>query len=323
MTPEISVIVPVYRVEAYLGECLESIAAQTFQNFELILVDDGSDDGSGMMCDAYAQHHPNTRVLHQSNQGLSEARNQGVQIARGEYVVFIDSDDYVSPDHLQYLLELMKNCDADVAVAEVVKFTDGKIPLPPAAVPMQQCLTPEEALRRICYAKMGIFACCKMYRRALVEKHPYPQGALYEDTATTYKLVGDARAVAYGNKPIYFWRQREDSITHVQITPRHLVGITAAKEQLSYMQSRYPQVVPAARARCVMKIVDLSYRLVMGTMDRQLFEQVRAELKPFLKPVLADPKAGRSLKIRALALSWGYLPYRAICKAYATVKKSN
>lgn len=320
MTPKVSVIVPVYKVESYLPECLASLDRQTFRDFELILVDDGSPDSCGAMCDDYAAGHPNTRVLHQANAGLSEARNQGAKIARGEYITFIDSDDYVSEDYLQYLLNLIEQYDADVSAAKVFSFEDGQIPSPEQSEPAEQRMSPSEALKQICYGAMGIFACGKMYRADLVKKHPYPMGQLYEDTATTYKIVGDANAVAYGNRYIYYWRQRRGSITHAAITEKHLFGITAAKEQLAYMEKNYPEAVPAARARCVMKIVDLSYRLVMGKKDPELFARVRLEVKPYIKPLLADPKAGISLKIRALALYLGYFPYFLISKGYAAVK---
>lgn len=320
MAPKISVIIPVYKVETYLSECLESIERQTFQDFELILVDDGSPDGCGAMCDAYASNHPNTRVIHQANMGLSGARNHGAKAARGEYIVFVDSDDYVSSDHLEYLLYLIEKYQADVSVAKVVTFTDGQIPSKMQTEQADCVMSPAEALKQICYGAMGIFACGKMYRSGLVRKFPYPEGQLYEDTATTYKIVGAAGRIAYGSRNIYYWRQHKDSITHSMITEKHLFGITAAKEQLAYMEKHYEEAVPAARARCVMKMVDLSYRLVMGAKDRVLFERVRAEIKPFLRPFLADPEASGALKLRALALYLGYIPYLLISKGYAAIK---
>ena len=320
MEPKISVIIPVYKVEAYLSECLESIEKQTCQDFELILVDDGSPDTCGAMCDSYARNHPNTKVIHQVNAGLSEARNKGAREACGEYIVFIDSDDYVSSDHLEYLLYLIEKYQADVSVAKVVTFTDGQIPSQTQTEQTDCVMDPADALKQICYGAMGIFACGKMYRSDLVKKYPYPAGQLYEDTATTYKIIGDAERVAYGNYNIYFWRQRKGSITHAEITQKHFFGITAAKEQLTYMEEHYPEVVPAARARCVMKIVDLSYRLVLGKKDKRLFECIRSEVKPFIRPLLTDHEVGISLKLRALALFFGYIPYLLVSKGYAFVK---
>lgn len=319
--PKISVIVPVYKVENYLSACLDSISRQTLEDFELILVDDGSPDSCGAICDAYAANHPNTKVIHQENMGLSEARNQGVRFSSGEYIAFIDSDDYVTPDYLEYLFFLVQKYDADVSMAKEILFWDGQEPAVLEKEPVDQVMTPSEALNKICYNKLGIYAWGKLYKRHLVEKYPYPTGQIYEDTATTYKLVGDANAFAVGTRVIYYWRQRQGSITHDAIAERHLYGITAAKEQLQYMKNRYPEVVPAARARCGMKIIDLAYRLIMGKKDRVLFERIRNEAKSIYQDILRDSKAGLSLKVRILTLRLGYIPYLLLSKVYFLIKK--
>ena len=320
--PKVSVIIPIYNVEEYLPACLDSVSKQTFRDFELVLVDDGSPDSCGAMCDAYAAEHANTKVLHQQNMGLSEARNQGVKIATGEYVTFIDSDDYVTPDYIEYLVYLCEKYEADVSVARKVTFWDGEKAVIPEKEDTDCRLSVPEALSRICYGTVDIYAWGKLYKRHLVERYPYPKGQLYEDTATTYKLVGDANALACGTKVVYCWRQRQGSITHAAITERHYFGIVAAKEQIAYMERNYPEAVPAARARCVMKIVDTSYRLVMGKMDREIFDRVRRDVKPLLKGALKDPKVGGSLKMRSTALVCGHVPYRLLSIFYTVFKGS-
>lgn len=320
--PKISVIIPVYRVEEYLEECLQSVANQTFQDFELILVDDGSPDTCGEMCDAFARDHAHTRVIHQENMGLSGARNHGVKVAEGEYITFIDSDDCVVPEYLEYLMHLVEKFGADVSVARKTTFWDDEQVNIVNKEPREEKLSVPDALKRICYNEMDICAWGKLYKRELVERYPYPVGQLYEDTATTYKIVGDANAVAYGNRILYCWRQRYGSITHAEVTERHYFGITAAKEQLAYMEKNYPEVVPAAKARCAMKIVDTAYRLVMGKMDRALFFRIRNDIKPICADVIKDRRVGSSIKLRALALRLGYLPYWCISKFYTIFKGS-
>lgn len=320
--PKISVIIPVYKVEEYLDACLKSVERQTFQDFELILVDDGSPDRCGEICDRYADTHANTRVIHQKNMGLSEARNQGVQASVGEYVVFIDSDDYVSDDYLEYLYELVQTHKTEVAMGRRVKFWDNETPKIPARQVEDRIRTASEALIDMCYNKIDICAWGKIYRRNLMEKYPYPAGQLYEDTATTYKIFGAVDRVACGSRIIYYWRQRRDSITHASITERHFFGITAAKEQVAYMHENYPEAVPAARARCAMKIVDLAYRLAMGKMDKALFEKIRGEMRPLCAHLLNDKKAGISLKVRSVALCWGFLPFKALSVVYTALQKA-
>lgn len=320
--PKISVIVPVFKVEQYLPECLDSISNQTYQDFELILVDDGSPDSCGAMCDDYARNHQNTKVIHQKNAGLSEARNHGVKAASGEYVTFIDSDDVVSPDYLEYLMMLNEKYGTDVSIGNVQKFWDDKLTKTIPLAENDRKVPVSQALTEICYGKISIYACGKLYRRELVEKYPYPAGKLYEDTATTHKIIGEVDEISHGTRVIYYWRQRSGSITHDEITEHHLWGIAAAKEQTTYMQKNYPEVVPAAQARCVMKIIDLSYRLVVGKTDKVLFDRIRTELKPLFMPLLKNKKAGVSLKVRATALYLGYIPYYIICKLYHAVKKN-
>lgn len=319
--PKVSIVIPVYGVEAYLPMCLQSVSRQTFRDFELILVDDGSPDSCGEMCDRYASEHPNTIVIHQENMGLSEARNQGVKASSGEYVAFIDSDDSVTDDYIEYLLYLIEKYGTDVSVAGTHKFWNDKVGEISDSDVTDSLVPASEALSRICYGKMSITAWGKLYKRHLVEKYPYPKGQLYEDTATTYKIVGDTSAVAYGTKKIYCWRQRAGSITHDGINEKHLIGIVGAKEQIEYMEKNYPTAVPAAKARCAMKIIDLAFRLVMGKeKNMELFGRIRNEAVLVYKDVLRDPKAGLSLKVRIFALRLGYIPYLLLSKLYYIVK---
>lgn len=318
--PKISVIIPVYNVESYLPACLDSVDGQSFRDFELILVDDGSTDRSGTLCDEYAAEHPNTRVIHQQNAGLSEARNQGVAASSGEYIAFIDSDDYVAPDCLEYLLSLIEKYGVEISVARVQKFWGETCECLPVKPPEEKLYDAAEALHLLCSGKLGIFACAKLYKRRLVEQFPYPSGRLYEDTATTHKLVGAAEAVAYGTKVVYFWRQRRGSITHDEISEKHFCGIEAAKEQLAYMQRNYPTAAPAAQGLLARKIIDLSYRLVMGKKDLSLFRRMRKELRPVLLPVLKNRKIAPAVKIRAFAVWLGWWPCRLLSLVYTRVK---
>ena len=128
--PVISVIVPVYKVERYLHECVHSLLAQTFSDIEVILVDDGSPDGCGAICDAYAKSDSRVCVIHQKNGGLSCARNTGIAHARGEYLCFVDSDDYVAPDYCETLYAMLKDSDCDFSVCGVCRFQDGVQPNP-------------------------------------------------------------------------------------------------------------------------------------------------------------------------------------------------
>ena len=319
--PKVSVIIPVYKVEKYLDECLKSMDKQTYKDFELILVDDGSPDSCGEVCEEYAKNHENTKVIHQENAGLSQARNNGVKVASGDYIIFVDSDDYVTDDYIDYLVNLAEKYDADVAIGESVQFTDNSNPIISEKTEFDNLCDSAQALSKICYNEYPICAWGKIYKRSLVEKYPYPAGALYEDLATTYKIVGDSEKIAYGNKVIYYWRQRSGSITHEVITERHLYGITATKNMLEYIKENYPSAIPAAQVRCANKIIDTAYRVVMGNKDREMFENIRVEIKPFVKPILSNKKASPTVKLRTITLSWGYSFFKAVSVLYSKIKR--
>ena len=318
---KVSVIVPVYKVEKYLPACLDSLSRQTYENFELILVDDGSPDSCGEMCEEYAKSHPNTRVIHQENAGLSVARNNAVKVAAGEYITFVDSDDYVSDDYVEYLVSLAEKYDADMTIGNSVKFNDGDIPKIVLEQIADNCHTPAEALSKMCYGEYPIFACGKLYKRTLSEKYPYPAGALYEDLATTYKIAGNSQKIAYGSKAIYYWRQRTGSITHEDISERHLYGITATKNMLEYITANYPTAIPAAQVRCVNKIIDIAYRIVMGNKNKDMFMRTHKAIIPFVKPILKNKHSSITVKLRTVCLSLGYIPFLIVSKIYSKVKK--
>ena len=185
--PKISVIVPVYKVEAYLQECVDSILAQTFEDFELILVDDGSPDNCGAICDAYAGKDSRVKVIHQENQGLSGARNTGIEASKGEFLTFVDSDDMVSPQYLEVLINLF--CDnTDVAVCGFKSFLDGtEYPIGRSAREMVRVYSPKESLIELYNGNtlIPVNACAKLIRRSLLGDLRFPVGKLHEDQAFT------------------------------------------------------------------------------------------------------------------------------------------
>ena len=322
MNPKVSLIIPVYKVEKYLPRCLESVAAQTYDNFETILVDDGSPDHCGKMCDEYAATHENVIVIHQENGGLSAARNSGVRAATGEYITFVDSDDYISNDYIKYLMELIQTFGADVSASGLCAFYGERYNGGVGDYSHDGCLTKIQALQAICYASpFGVSACAKMYPRNLIENNPYPEGKIHEDLATTYEILSNCQRVAYGTKKIYFYFQRLDSLMHEKLELSHLYGLEAAKQQLSFMQENYPEVVPAARFRCAFKILEYIPRIIDGTeQSRERYVFLRNEMKPYLCSVLYDSRASKTVKMRCIALMMGYVVTRIVFGIHTRLK---
>ena len=320
--PFVSVIVPVYKVEKYIRKCIDSILAQTYQNYELILVDDGSPDDCGKICDEYAEKYSFISVIHQQNQGLSGARNHGVLESRGDYITFIDSDDFVTEDYLDYLVGLVQSFHADISAGSHVYQYENKEIKQPREETERGFLEPADALTRMNYAKgVGLTAWAKLYKRELVEANPYPIGKYYEDLATTYKIVGSSTGVAYGNKQIYYWQQRPDSIMHSRFDERQLAGLEATKNQLQYIEKHYPAAVPAAKYRCAAKAVELTDILFTSGGDRSVFRKLKAFMNEHAAEVLKDDHAKASIKIRIHAMRLGYYPAKIAFAIHRFLKK--
>lgn len=318
-SPMVSVIIPVYNVEKYLSKCLYTIENQTYKNYEVVLVDDGSTDNSGDMCDQYCYTHDNAKVIHQVNQGLSAARNAGVKIAKGELVTFIDSDDYVSLDYIEYLVRLIVKYNADISVAQELKTFEDI-----ASVPINRnkkndcCFKPGEALIEMCYTRRfkGV-AWCKMYKKSLVEKYPFPVGKLYEDIATVHKMIGDSSRIACGDEIIYFYRQGNTSIMRSDFNKKQLDGMRAAENQLQYMKKNYPEAVNAAKYKCAARINNYMFMLFSPTRyNKRVFYYLQKEMKKYSSTVLRDRNVRVDFKVRMISILMGYnsmrLTYRLV-----------
>ena len=225
----ISVIVPVYKVEPYLHQCVDSILAQTFTDFELILVDDGSPDNCGRICDEYAKQDDRVRVIHQENGGLSAARNAGIDAAKGEYITFIDSDDVVTYNYIEVLYENMLNNNADVTVCSIHEFTDDSEIETCFNVKNILKLTGKEACLSI-YRHSGylwVSAYAKLYRKALFNGIYFPVGYIHEDQATIPKVLYGADNVVIIDCIAYWYRLRQGSIMRDGFDVRQFHAIEA------------------------------------------------------------------------------------------------
>ena len=210
----ISIVVPVYNVEKYIEECLLSILNQTYVDFELILVDDGSSDASGLLCDKYKMLDARVQVIHKLNGGLSEARNVGTKIAKGQYVTFIDGDDIVSSNYLSTLVELIQKYKAEMAVTGIKKFYDGNVPVEEKRNCVSNCYSGEEALINVLYQNyMDTSACALLIPLKVAQSNEFPIGKYHEDDYTTYKYYLSVNKIGVSKTKQYFYRRRRGSIT--------------------------------------------------------------------------------------------------------------
>lgn len=227
----ISVIVPVYKVERYIHRCVDSILIQTFSDFELILVDDGSPDNCGAICDAYAAKDNRIHVIHQENGGLSAARNAGIDwvfsSSESQWILFVDSDDWIHPDMLSTLLEAAVTNGVNVSICDIIN-TYGETPEVQSKPYEVFVYSPEEFLTSI--------ACAKLYRRNCFDTIRYPVGKVHEDEFTTYRILFQQDRLAVIHVPLYFYFQNADGIMGSPWSPKRLVSIDAKREQLQFFK---------------------------------------------------------------------------------------
>lgn len=250
---KVSVIVPVYKVEEYIKECVDSILQQTYLNMEIILVDDGSPDKCGQICDEYAKLDGRVKVIHKENGGLSDARNYGLDAATGEYISFIDSDDYISPVFYELLMNVFRESNADiVALKGGTDFWDEM------TVPKLNCdckkkkykqITNKEALEMMLYHKIATGAQFKIYRKEMFEDIRFPKGYLYEDVATTYKTFIKAKNVAIVDEPLYAYRKRQESIIRQSFSEKKMICLKIADQVIADIRNYDESLVPAAISR--------------------------------------------------------------------------
>lgn len=237
--PVISVIVPVYRVEAYLARCLDSVLAQTYPNWECILVDDGSPDGSGEICDQYAAKDARFRVVHRANGGLSAARNSGMRAASGEWYFFLDSDDWIHPNALALLLSAAEETASEVALCDYIRVSEWQEPQSVATSP-REVLSGEEALQRLYrpHRTKYVIATCKLWKRTLWENFSFPEGRIHEDEATAPRLYWRASRVVFLDVPLYYYCYNPSSITTAPYSPHRLDFLTALEEHFDFFRGQ-------------------------------------------------------------------------------------
>lgn len=214
---KISIIVPVYKVEAYLDRCIQSIINQTHHNLEILLVDDGSPDNCGKICDQYADNDDRIRVIHKANGGAADARNVGIDLATGDYIGFVDSDDFIHPEMYETLFLNLKETKADISLCSYERVFDDKIPHKGFENKVST-VSNAEALELL-----FTFDCLnftipwnKLYKKELFEGIRYPKGKTREDEFTTYKLIYESRKIAVTEKVLYYYFLNKNSVMHDQ-----------------------------------------------------------------------------------------------------------
>lgn len=251
MSPLISIILPIYNIEQYLPKCMDSILGQTYKNLEIIMVDDGSTDSCGRLCDEYGEKDKRIVVLHKTNGGLSDARNYGIRHAKGEYISCVDPDDYVDVTYVEYLVGLVMKYKTKMSICQHrVIYDNGKIK--ENGKPGDECLQTEKCLERMLYHDViDTSAWAKLYHRSLFDTVEYPTGKLFEDIGTTYALMMQCSKIAVGYESKYTYVFHNNSIVNGKFNPRKFDMIEMTDKMSEDVECRYPSLKDAILRRRV------------------------------------------------------------------------
>lgn len=245
----VTIVVPVYKVEKYIDKCINSILNQTYKNLEIILVDDGSPDTCKEICDNYAKQDIRIKVIHKENGGLSDARNAGIDVATGRFISFVDSDDYIDSEYIELLYRSITKDKSDMAISShKVIYENGTIL--EKATGEESILNSKEVLKRILYDDgIDLSAWAKLYKIELFQEIRYPKGRLFEDAATTYKLIDKSNQISINSKSTYNYIIRNNSITNEQFSPSKMDLIISTEEMCNYIKNKYPDLEKACARR--------------------------------------------------------------------------
>lgn len=301
----ISIVIPVYKVERYIEKCLKSVLNQTYSYIEIILVDDGSPDNCGKICDFYAEKDSRIQVIHKTNGGLSDARNCGIAKATGEYITFIDSDDYVDTNHIAYLYNLLKQYQADIAIGKM-QLAFENMPVPRSEKQEKdkiEVYNTQQALETMLYNKRFCnSANYKLYRTTYFKEIQYPVGKLYEDLGTTYLVLAKARTIVSGQKPTYHYLiNRNDSIMNQKFDTRRLDALDFAENIVNFIKKNYPQIEKAAIARLYMECIFIIVQIPQKQEYTVYINRIMHYLKQYRGNILLNSKMPIKHKVLAIA----------------------
>lgn len=280
--PLISVIVPVYKVEAYLDKCLSSLTGQTYENLQILLVEDGSPDGSGRLCDAWAEKDSRIRVIHQENRGGGAARNTALDAAEGQLLAFVDSDDYIAPGLYAHLYSLLEQ-GADIAECGYVDTLDDQAALGGGS-PEPVFFTRDEAMAahiRDIHFRQLIWN--KLYRRHVAEGIRFPVGTKIDDEYYTWQLLARADRLVRSEYIGYAYRQQPDSVMHSSFSLKRVQSLDAKQQRLAYLKQHLPQLENLAKEDLVMTCL-----FVMQESLRFLKGEELARAEELIRTAMAD-----------------------------------
>lgn len=301
----ISVIIPVYNVEKYLSRCIKSVLGQTYKNLEIWLVDDGSTDRSGEICDKYAHKDKRIRVIHKENGGLSDARNVAIDVMRGKYVTFIDSDDFVADCFVERLYQCAVRYNAEIVISGHLPTKNSNETY--SLTNQIELFTIEEALKELLYQKKyNTSAWGKLYLSSLFSQIRYPKGKLYEDICTTYKLITQSTKIAFDASKLYFYYQNSISIIRSEFNVKKMDYVFNTKILFDFIYENYPQLKKAANFRFLWANLHVWVNVPDRRKYKEICKMLEKNIKKYRFGVCVDREVGLKNKLSVILSYFGW-----------------
>lgn len=301
MEPLVSIIVPVYNTEKYLRECIESVLNQTYQRLELILIDDGTPDKSGEICDEYKNRDARVRVIHKMNEGLGKTRNVGLDLCSGDYIAFLDSDDKFAPDCIEFLVNICAERKCELGICLVNNFMDGDVPVFDGGLDAAiTYMAVDEALEKWCYMdqiRTGLIG--KLYSKRLKQYLYNPVGIYYEDMWPSYLAMSEAKSVGIGFSRKFGYRVRLTSQSNQHFSLKEMTCISEMERVYNHIKTARPQLCRAAASRALSANAHVFLKIPAGEYAQEQRE-CWTNIVRFRKTVIADKYARRKAKYFAV-----------------------
>lgn len=313
----VSIIVPVYNAEEYLDQCMKTLLNQTYENIEIILVDDGSTDLSGKKCDEYAFIDRRIKVYHQRNGGQAAARNFAFSMASGDYILYVDSDDYISLNQVEKLLSISIEYDADIVQCYYTKFGNKIKRTKVKETGKVIEYTASKALEEFCYqGKISPSPWGKLIRRDVMVDVCFPTGIGYEDMAVMYVILGKTKKIVLLPEILYFYRQHHASTMHIAFSDKKIDRIRIAEELKNYIDTYFPENSKAVKTRYLLANFQLLMDLPYGRKYKNLRKTINYNIKRVRFEVLKDRQSKFSIKLMILASYLGIATLMCLGRLY-------
>jgi len=319
--PAVSVIVPVYLVEPYLRRCADSVLAQTLTDIEVILVDDGSPDNCPAVCDEYARRDSRVRVIHQKNGGLGSARNAGLAEASGEYIAFVDGDDFIDPGMYGHMLSAIRNNQADICICGYQKVQENGKPSGPSESFENRTMTGMQAIEYLYTGHYIYFtiACNKLFKRGLFSEIRFPEGKLFEDGYAAFRYYYASRSVVCLPGLYYFYLTRSNSITTSSLSIKNLDGLDAEVDSVDFLKEKgCLDLLAKAQTKYFAAVIRSLKRFDLNQQDVSLkFKKINKDFRRLYPDIRKNPVLSNKEKFTAALFKIS----PRLCKLFIRVKK--